>query len=456
MLWANYLANAVVPVNTKKDSTAAAMTRAVAARLIASLIDQQGSLSSLLPASEQSVAESDRGLLRELCYGVARWYPRHSAIIKQLLRKPLRRKDYDVLSLLHLGLHQLDNMRIPPHATLDMTVDATRELGKAWASGLVNALLRRYQRDRAELVGSLRFAELAACPPLFEQLFRGDWPDQFESLCHAANRHPPLTLRVNNRLARDSYRSLLEDNGIACHGSVLERSAIILEQAISVDQVPGFSEGQCSVQDASAQRIARVLAPRPGEHILDACAAPGGKTGHILELCESVELTALDRDERRLERVGDNLRRLGFADRARTLCADATDVQQWWDGEQFDAIVLDAPCSGSGVLRRQPDIKLLRTEDHITALVELQKCLLEALWPLLKPGGRLLYATCSVLLRENEQQMKAFTERHTDAKPVELKDEQFAVHTGIGYQILGSDDHDGDGFYYALLQRDAH
>ena len=333
------------------------------------------------------------------------------------------------------------------------TVAAVRPLRKPWAAGLVNAVLRSALRRRAELEALIEAdAEARAAHPrwLLDWL-RRDWPDDWPAIVAANNVRPPFTLRINRlRLDREAYRQRLATAGYDA-GPAAAETALTLSTPTDPAILPGFAEGWVSVQDAGAQLAASLLAARPGQRVLDACAAPGGKTGHLLECAPDLDLTALDCDAGRLERVRDTLARLRL--NARLLAGDARRPADWWDGARYDRILLDAPCSATGVIRRHPDIKLLRRESDIAALAERQQALLTGLWPLLRPDGRLLYVTCSVLRAENERVVAAFLATHPDAheQPIVAGWGRVLSH---GRQILPGES-GMDGFYYAVLGKRA-
>jgi len=392
--------------------------RAAAAQVLAQILRGQGSLSSLLPAIQPQVAEQDRSLLQELCFGTCRYHPQLSAYVECLVDKPLRAKDSDIQALLLLGLYQLLHTRIPDHAALGETVEVTRFLKKPWATNLVNGVLRQFQRDKSKLddLVSQNQAFQHNHPAWLEGMLRKSWPAQFADVIAANNSHPPFTLRLNTRrISRSDYLALLADAGSGIDTQVTPYSpyGITLMQACDPRKLPLFAEGLISVQDEAAQLSGDLLQLSPNLRVLDACCAPGGKTGHLLEIEPSLQVTALDADERRLGRVRENLARLGVS--ADIRCGDGTQPNDWWDGKPYDRILLDAPCSATGIIRRHPDIKVLRTPDEIAKLAELQAQLLTRLWPLLAPGGVLLYATCSVMPRENVQIIEAFTQCHPDA-----------------------------------------
>ncbi len=387
--------------------------RALAALALAPLLDQRQarSLAATLPELQARCAPRDRALLTEMVQGTARQGIYLQALIAPLLRHSPA--DARVTALLLLGLYQLAFMRVPAHAALQETVEAARSLGLERSTGLINALLRRYQRESDAL--HLRAAPWRHSHPVWlAERLRQDWPEQAEAIMAAANDTPRLCLRVNaRRCRRDDYLTHLHAAGIAASTVADADDAILLEQAHDVSSLPFWQEGWVSVQDAHAQGILACLDLQPGQRVLDACAAPGGKTAHMLEHFD-LDLLALDQDAQRLQRIADNLGRLGLSTPLRQ--ADARQPATWWDGQPFARILLDAPCSGTGVLRRHPDIKFLRRAEDIDKIVQVQRELLNALWPLLAPGGRLTYVTCSVLHAENQEQIAAFLAQHSDAR----------------------------------------
>lgn len=423
--------------------------RAAAAQLLAKILQGQGSLSSLLPVIQPQVAEQDRPLLQELCFGTCRYQPQLSAYIECLVDKPLRAKDSDIQALLLLGLYQLLHTRIPDHAALGETVEVTRLLKKPWATSLVNGVLRKFQRDKSKLDKLLaqNYSFQTNHPAWMEATLRKNWPNQLEQIIEANNSHPPFTLRINTqKISRSEYLVLLRDLEISAVETSFSPYGITLEQACDPRKLPLFSEGWISVQDEAAQLSADLLQLSPNMKVLDACCAPGGKTGHMLEIEPSLQVTALDADERRLARVRENLNRLGVS--ANVICGDGTKTD-WWDGELFDRILLDAPCSATGIIRRHPDIKVLRTPEELDKLGELQVKLLNNLWSLLKPGGILVYATCSVMPKENTQIVEGFLKRQKDAT-CDLLNAEWGIAQPYGRQLLpNSEGH--DGFYYARL-----
>lgn len=427
--------------------------RAAAAQAIAAVICEGQSLERQLARIEPSVAERDRSLLRELCYGSLRWQPQLDALIKPLLQKPLKARDADIAQLLLVGAYQLLHTRVPPHAALAATVEAARHLGKNWAAGMVNAVLRRLQREHENLLTTIDAAARDAHPEWLWRQLTAAWPEHTAAIFAANNAYPPMCLRVNTqRLSRDDYLAQLASAHIdatACRYSV---DGIRLDEPCDVSKLPEFATGAVSVQDEAAQFAALLLNAQPGQRVLDACCAPGGKTGHILERQPALrELVGLDVSAERLRRVESNLQRLQLTATLRV--GDALAPSTWWDGEVFDRILLDAPCSGTGVIRRHPDIKCLRTPDDIEQLARIQLQLLETLWPLLAAGGELLYATCSILPAENTQVIERFLRTTPTAIEVPI-DAEWGIAQPAGRQLLPSIG-GCDGFYYARLRKTA-
>lgn len=427
--------------------------RAAAVRALVQVLEQGQSLDKALSVALAEVEEGARGLVQELCYGVLRWRLRLEALAARVLHKPVT--DTVIHALLLVGLYQLLYLRVATHAAVDQTVTACKDLGKPWAKGLINATLRNFVRNRDALLAELDVSDEAryAHPAWLLERLRQDWPEHWPAIVKANNERPPLWLRVNTRrTTRATYLEQLAAAGIQASAAPHSPQAVLLEDPVGVDALPGFQQGRVSVQDAAAQQAALLLGAQPGERILDACAAPGGKTCHILELQPELgELVAVDNDERRSARIRENLTRLGLE--ARLVTGDASRPQDWWDGVLFDRILLDAPCSGVGVIRRHPDIKQLRTSADIENQSRLQQAMLTALWPLLRAGGMLLYVTCSILKRENEQPIQHFLASHPDARADELR---FAWHeqaqARVGDTILPGEQ-GMDGFYYARLRK---
>ena len=365
----------------------------------------------------------------------------------------MKAADLDVKLLLLLGVYQLSAMRVPPHAAVQQTVEACRGLGKEWAAGLVNAVLRRFQREAGELETAVASDPVAryAHPAWFIEELQRDWPEHWQGMLEAGNQRPPLTLRINRqRVSREGYLAQLAAAGIGAKACVHSAAGVMLDTPMDVSGLPGFAEGLCSVQDEGAQLAAELLDAHAGMRVLDACAAPGGKTCHVLEREPELGLMlAVELEARRAARIRENFKRLGLAAELRV--ADAGQPAQWWDGMAFERILLDAPCSASGVVRRHPDVKARRTPAEVAAAVALQARLLAALWPLLAPRGKLLYVTCSVFQRENARQLEAFLAEHGDAEPLQ-PDAAWGVAAGPGRQVLTGEG-GMDGFYYACLHK---
>lgn len=427
-------------------------TRLMALGMLGRVLDEGAALGE---ADIAAATESrNRGHARHLVYGVLRWYAALDWLAAQLLQKPLKRKDRDIHRLILLGLFQLWQDDTPPHAAINETTGVARKRGKPWATGLVNAVLRRFQREQDHLLAQLQGCdERFAHPPWLLNALRQDWPEDWESIVAANNQPAPLWLRINESCDAASVTEALRRDGLAVASHPEVPSALSVEPARPVQALPGFEAGRLSVQDPAAQLAALLLDCRPGQRVLDACAAPGGKTGHLLERYPHIELLALDRSSARLQQVHENLERLNLADRAETRAADAARPDTWWDGSPFDRILLDAPCTATGVIRRHPEIKWLRTPQQVDDAVALQAALLDALWPLLRPGGMLLYATCSVLKRENGEQVMAFLEHRSDAVKA-LHGVEWGRDSGPGRQILPGE-REMDGFFYAALHKQA-
>lgn len=425
--------------------------RAVAARVINDVLQRQGSLASLLPPALDSLPSNNQPLLQQLCYGTCRYLPSLQALLHALLHKPLSHKDQDIQALLLVGLYQLQHSRIAEHAIISETVDAATQLGKPWAKSLINAVLRNFQRQ-PELLQQLQKQPPVryAHPQWIIDRLKGNWPEHWESILANNNLQAPMTLRVNlSKTSRENYLQSLQKAEIPARPGRYSAAAITLEQPIDVFKLPNFTDGWVSVQDEAAQLAGYLMDLQPGQIVLDACAAPGGKTCHLLEIePQLASVIALDQSPERLQRVTENLQRLGFS--ANTLCADAC-TQDWWNGQPFDRILLDAPCSATGVIRRHPDIKYLRQNKDIGELAKLQERMLRNLWALLKPGGRLVYATCSVMANENEAVIKRFLKKHEDAQEISIAAD-WGIKRPAGRQLFPqADSH--DGFYYAVLNK---
>ncbi|RLT99248.1 16S rRNA (cytosine(967)-C(5))-methyltransferase RsmB [Ketobacter sp.] len=434
-------------------------TRARAAVLLEQVLPlnrqqhQPRSLSDLLPqvASE----EKDQGLLQELCFGVCRWYTRLDKLAAPLIRQPFKPKDAQLHALLLVGLYQMFYLRIPDHAAISETVEACRQLQQDWAVKVINGMLRTAQRDKALLESGLPDTTpiQTAHPKWLVDAIEAAWPQQAPSVFNANNEPGPMCLRVNVRQgSREQYLARLRERNISARAGQWAASAVYLEKAREVSELPGFDEGAVSVQDEAAQLSAFLLDPQPGERILDACAAPGGKTGHLLEQQPALaELVALDMDARRLTRVQDNLNRLHL--NATLQHSSLEQYAQDHPHARFDRILLDAPCSATGVIRRHPDIKWLRKRADIGKLADTQQRLLQIAFALLKPGGTLLYATCSVLPQENSRVVNPFL-KHQPRAVESIIEAPWGQACEAGRQLFPSRQ-GHDGFYYARILHSA-
>jgi len=433
------------------------MSAALRARVAKGLVQVLGkgegqgkSLTEILPAFDH-LEQKDKALAREIIFGTLRQYYQLLAVSELLLSKPLKNKDKDVLCLILIGLYQLFYTRIPDHAVLSETVQAATKIKKPWAKSLINAILRKALRESEQLLTTVNEdpAIKASLPQWIYQQLATDWPQQLHEICENSHQRAALTLRVNCRHnSRDQYLLRLQKSGIAATIHPLADQALVLEKSCDITTLPGYKQGDFSVQDSAAQLAAQLLDVHVGQHILDACAAPGGKTAHILELTDNqATVVALDNSAKRLQRLQDNLTRLKL--KAKTIVADAIKTDDWYQqGEDFDRILCDAPCSALGIIRRHPDIAVLRRASDIATLNSIQQQMLKALWPLLKPGGILLYSTCSILKSENSQQLNDFLQQHSDAE----LDQGITNNAEAGWQIFPGEQQ-MDGFYYAKIHK---
>ena len=433
---------------------ATAGLRAVIAGCLEAIVHQGASLDRELEAARLRVAVvRDQGFLQECVYGTLRFVFGLRFQLQTLLGRPLRKRDAVLECLLLSGLYQLRHMSVPPHAVVDQSVAACKELDRAWATGLVNGVLRNAERQ-APALGAIPATLLEASwnhPLWFIERLRAAWPADWTAVLAAGNAHPPLALRVNlMRGSAADYAARLQALGITAQPVAAAPACLVLDKPVRVAELPDFDAGAVSVQDAAAQLAAPLLDVQPGARVLDACAAPGGKSMHLLELLAgNCDLQALDISAERLKAVAASGQRLGLA--CRITPGDAAEPASWWDGVPFERILLDAPCSGSGVIRRHPDIKIHRQTADLTQLQSTQHKLLERLWPTLQPGGKLLYVTCSVLPSENDDILLAFHAGREDCRVLPLA-VTWGRATGYGRQIL-SGENDMDGFYFGLLQK---
>ncbi len=429
---------------------------AAAARVVAGVSAGGESLDYALETQARAIADSgDAAAVQALAYGSVRWYPRLGYWLSQLLEPGAKQKP-QLRALLIVALHQLAFSNHPPHAIVDQAVEAARKLGEPRAAGLVNAILRRFLREQQQLTAVTDLPPPAryAHPAWLIELLRRDWPEHWAMILEANNQQPPMWLRVNRRRAtRGAYVATLKAGSIEAQASSFAADAVLLDSALPVGALPGFETGMVSVQDAGAQLAADLLEVGGSMRVLDACAAPGGKTCHLLERAD-LDLVAIDRSTERLAQLEQNLRRLELT--ATVIAGDAADAATWWDGRPFERILLDAPCTASGVIRRHPDVKLLRRASDIEPLCREQLRLLHGLWPLLADGGRLLYVTCSVLRAENEQVVATFLAGQPEATsvpiPASFGPAGVRMARDAGIQILPGEA-GMDGFYYACMEK---
>lgn len=407
-----------------------------------------------LTESLQSVPSHQQAWVREVCYGVLRHFYTLRAITLSLLDKPLKKKDKDIEFLLMMGIYQLRFMRVPQHAAVKETVDCVLALNKKWARAMVNAVLRNYVRRGEAIVDKLSSDEqcLYEHPTWLIERLQKAWPKHWQTICQTNNQKKTgLCLRVNlQKTSTQDYLDRLTAHGIEARGMALSPSCLVLSESLNVETLPGYAEGLFSVQDLGAQLAVPLLQLKEGDSVLDCCCAPGGKTAHILEQGIALErIIGLDSSDQRMKKVSANLARLDL--QAELIVADAKDKSSWWNQRQFNTILLDAPCSATGVIRKHPDIKLLRCLEDVEHIVHVQAAILDALWECLVPGGRLVYVTCSILPEENSQQVARFIAQHPDAKELPI-DGKWGVEQPHGRQLIPGLEQT-DGFYYAILTK---
>ncbi len=413
-----------------------------------------------LPEAMQKIFDKypkaqDISLIKELCFGSLRWYFQLEAISEQLLHSPLQAKNKDIACLIIIGLYQILHLKVPDYAAVSETVAAAKQLHKVWAASLVNKILRSFIQKQTSILEKLQEeAAKYAHPNWLIDSIRQHYPQHWETILENNNAHPPLFLRINTQKTHlQEYQCLLKEKDIETDFVTGFPEALQVKKPVGVDKITGFYDGLCSVQDLAGQEVATLLNLKPGLRVLDACCAPGGKTAHILEKEPDLEkLVAIDKDPKRLIRVKDNIQRLKLKQHPlQLLLGDANLSKAWWDGQLFDRILLDAPCSATGVIRRHPDIKLLRQPTDIEGLIVQQQDLLKNLWPLLTVGGELIYTTCSILPEENEQAIARFLKRFPQAEAVTMNFEG-DVSTQYGVQRLPQKE-GHDGFFYAVLRK---
>lgn len=426
--------------------------RLVATQVVHRVMQGASLAESLTVPLTQFKDERDRALVQAICYGVCREHESLKQILHCLLAKPLKTKDQDVHALILVGLYQLRKMRIQAHAVIQETVSVANLLSKSWAKALVNALLRTYQRKKTAIEEKVKqLKNKYDHPPDWTSRIQEAWPDHWQEILLANNLHPPFALRVNEQhLSRDAYLKRLQIAGLNATAIPETRSGIILDKPQPVSLLPGFAAGDIFIQDGAAQLAAPLLTLAPSLRVLDACSAPGGKLTHILELAPSLaSLIAVDKEQKRLTLLAENLQRMHM--RCQYICHDILDVPGWWDGNGFDRILVDAPCSASGIIRRHPDIKLRRHPQEVTILAQTQLALLKKLFPLLNPGGLLVYVTCSIFPEENTQVVEQFLAKEKMAYEEKIN-ASWGLACAVGRQILPGM-HQMDGFYYACLRK---
>ena len=419
--------------NTNKSNT-----RAVALDAICSVVLDKRSLSSFV------YPDQDDALAKSLVFGTIRFYHRLNDIVTDLLNHSLEKEDLDIHCLMLLGAYQILYSKVAIHASIFETVDTLNFLDKTWAKGLVNAILRQIDRDQEQLKKQVHYSH----PTWMVKKIKQNYPDNFEQIFSQNNIQAPMTIRVHSKYSLSEYQQNLAECGINTTIVSVAPQALVLEKPVSVYDLPDFDNGSCYVQDASAQLAAHLLAPEKQDRVLDACSAPGGKATHLSELAPQSTIIAIDSDEERLKRAQQNIERFNIKNIH--LSQGNVQTEDWHDGQLFDKILLDAPCSATGVIRRHPDIKLLRKPKDITNLVKLQAKILANLWSMLKPDGVLLYATCSILKSENEDQITHFLESHPDAEEIKINLD-WGIDSFVGKQQLPS--HKFDGFYYAKIRK---
>ena len=428
--------------------------RLIACQIIEQSVEDKMTLSKVLNYNDSfQSAGKEKALIQEISYGTSRWYIQLEHILNQLLDKKIKKKDRRLKYLIMIGLYQLRFMRIPQHAAVSETVNTCKKINMLWAKGLVNAILRRYIRESAQLDTSLSNNESikTSHPEWFIKQLKQDWPEHWQKILEANNQRPPMYLRINQcQISRDHYLEKLNEAGIKSSNVNYSDSGVLLKEAIDVQQLPDFNKGAVSVQELAAQLSAGLLDLKPEQTVLDACAAPGGKSAHILETETKLKsLTCIEKDPDRSKKLSETLQRLKLNANIKT--SDINDLENWWDKKEFDRILLDAPCSATGVIRRHPDIKFLRTKEEVNNINKLQMTILNTLWQTLKSGGLLLYVTCSILKQENSSLIKKFisNNENCELKPINAS---WGIETGYGRQILTGQDN-MDGFFYACLEK---
>ncbi|NQZ31175.1 MAG: 16S rRNA (cytosine(967)-C(5))-methyltransferase RsmB [Oceanospirillaceae bacterium] len=426
--------------------------RYLAVKALTPLLNNQGALKYTLKKQLQLCPEGQRPYLQELCYGTMRHFPSLEAILDQLVTKPIRKKDVDIKVVLLIGIYQLYKLNTADHAVVSETVDVCKTLNKQWATSFVNAALRSFLRKQEEITTALdnNISFKYNHPEWFVQKLMNNWPDHWQQILEANDAHPPLTLRINTaKVSRETFLSELEEQELQGHHCKYSEYGVTLSKPMDITQILGFDEGKFSVQDEAAQLAAQLISPAEGDNILDACSAPGGKLIHLLELSSgTAKIQGLELEPLRAERIIENFERLNLS--CPLHIADAT-KQDWWDGKLFNKILLDAPCSATGVIRRNPDIKLLRQPEDIHSIAKLQKQILENMWSMLAEGGIIVYATCSIFPQENEKIVAAFIRNNENAQHQEIKAD-WGTQRDFGRQLFPQQG-GHDGFYYAMIKK---
>ncbi len=439
----------------QKNSSESSYLRAQAVDAISHVIDNGLSLRVVFQNKKKQFDDPKQlSIFKEICFGTIRWYYRLEAITNSCLNTPLTKKNFDIKYLICTGIYQILEMKTPPHAAVNETVEAARLLNKPWACKLVNKILRNFLRNQKKLLANIEQNDAIwfAYPEWLIKQIQLDWPDHWKLIINGSNQKPPLSLRINQQKTSPlGYLALLKKEKISASLNEDYASAVIVNTPKPINQLPGFEHGLFSVQDLAGQLVASILDLKPGQDILDACAAPGSKTCHILESEPNINrITAIDIDAERLLRIKENIQRLNLPqERLKLVLEDATHTKQWWDGTLYDRILLDAPCSATGVVRRHPDIKILRRSTDINQQSQLQLMLLRAMWSMLKKDGILLYTTCSVLKQENEKVIQQFLKENKQAQHKRININQ-AINLKYGCQLLPSEK-GSDGFYFAVL-----
>ncbi len=427
--------------------------RYLAVKAITPLLQQSSSLKYTLKTQLRDCPEQQRPFLQELCYGSMRHLTQLNAFLDQISAKKIKAKDQDVKATILIGIYQLYKLNTPEHAAISETVDVCQLLNKRWATAFVNATLRRFQREQTQLTESLQLINSFNFnhPDWYIEKLKHNWPTQWQDILRANDQHPPLTLRVNTQLvSRETLISKLSKEGIDSFETEYSKFGITLSKPTDIVSTEVFQQGLISVQDEAPQLAAELIDPQNDDLILDACSAPGGKLLHILELTKGMntEVQGLELEQHRADRIKENFDRLDL--QCQIHIADATQ-KDWWDGRLYDKILLDTPCSATAVIRRNPDIKVMRQSEDIHQLAKLQKQIIANMWAMLAKGGTLVYATCSIFQQENERLIASFCKENEDAIHTPI-DAGWGMQREFGRQLFPVNEKH-DGFYYAVLKK---